>query len=162
MEPTHTDTSDGLGRRAGAHLLRLPELNVAFFAFLLNFVWEMLQVPFFVAMPTMPHWDAVRLCARATLGDAEIAVVAFWLVSAVASTGRRWILHPRASHVVGFMAVGVAITIALELISTRVWHRWSYSDLMPVLPGIDVGLTPVLQWVLLPPLLVWIVRRQLT
>ena len=50
-------------------LLATPEFNVALFAFLLNFPWEFLQVPFFAEMPTMAHWDAVLFCARATLGD---------------------------------------------------------------------------------------------
>ena len=32
---------------------------------------------------------------------------------------------------------------------------------MPVIPGIGVGLSPLLQWIILPLLLVWFVRRQL-
>jgi len=33
---------------------------------------------------------------------------------------------------------------------------------MPVVPLRDAGLTPLLQWKLLPPLIVWFVYRQLT
>jgi hypothetical protein len=33
---------------------------------------------------------------------------------------------------------------------------------MPVVPLLEVGLSPLLQWIVLPPLIVWFVRRQLT
>jgi len=33
---------------------------------------------------------------------------------------------------------------------------------MPVIPLLGVGLSPLLQWVVLPPIVVWFVRRQLT
>ncbi len=48
-----------------------PELHVALFAFLLNLTWEFLQVPLYVGMPTMPHWQAVQACTQAALGDAR-------------------------------------------------------------------------------------------
>jgi hypothetical protein len=32
---------------------------------------------------------------------------------------------------------------------------------MPMVPVLRVGLTPVLQWVIVPPLVVWFVKRQL-
>lgn len=140
----------------------MPEPNIALFAFLLNFVWEMLQVPFFVAMPEMPHWQAVLVCARATVGDVEISLVAFWLVAAFAASGRRWVLRPGRRQIAIFVAAGVVVTVVLEMAATRVWHRWAYSRLMPVLPMLDVGLVPILQWIVVPPLVVWLVRRQLT
>ncbi|MDT8436332.1 MAG: hypothetical protein RRA92_06205 [Gemmatimonadota bacterium] len=146
----------------GHRLLELPELAFALFAFLLNFVWEMLQVPFFVGVPLMPHWDAVLFCTRATLGDAGIAVVAFWLVAGTTAAGRGWALRPGRRHVIAFVAAGVGITAVLEIFFTRVWPRWTYSQMMPILPLLDVGVVPILQWVVLPPLIVWLVRRHLT
>ena len=137
----------------------LPELNVAIFAFLLNFVWEMWQVPFFVRVPVMPHWRAVWVCTLATGGDVLIALVSFWTVVAVARS-RRWILHPSWWQVAGFAAVGVAITIVAEAVALAM-GRWRYSNAMPTLPLLGTGLVPLLQWTLLPPLVVWFVRGQL-
>jgi hypothetical protein len=31
---------------------------------------------------------------------------------------------------------------------------------MPVIPGIEIGVSPLLQWVLVPPVALWFVRRQ--
>lgn len=142
-------------------VLGLPELNVAVFAFLLNYPWEFLQVPFFAGMATAPHWDAVKFCTRATLGDAGIALVAFWAVAA-AVRSRAWVLEPSLRAVLGFVAVGVTITVAFEWLATEVLHRWAYAPSMPMLPLLGTGLFPVLQWTVLPPLIVWFVRRQIT
>ena len=32
---------------------------------------------------------------------------------------------------------------------------------MPIVPVVGIGLTPLLQWLLIPPLAIWFVRRQL-
>lgn len=142
---------------------RVPEFNVAVFAMLLNYPWEFLQVPLFAEMAGAPHWVAIKTCTRATLGDAVIMLLAFWVVAAFAGS-RYWIFDaPRASRLVLFVSVGVAITVVIEWAARRgLWiDSWSYSALMPVLPGIGVGLTPVLQWLFLPLLTVWFVRRQM-
>jgi len=146
--------------QAQSGVVGLPELNVAIFSFLLNFVWEMWQIPFFAAASSDPHWIGVAACTQATLGDVAISLVAFWCVAAVARS-RRWIMTPSSSQVVGFVAVGVVITIILEALATGPLERWSYAPSMPTLPVLGTGLLPLFQWILLPPLMIWFVRRQL-
>lgn len=142
-------------------LLALPEVNIAIFAFLLNFVWEMWQVPFFQQIQTLPHWEGVLICTQATFGDVVIALIAFWSVAAIVRS-RSWVQQPNAWQIAGFIGVGVSITIVLEALATKVLGRWQYGDLMPTLPILGTGLLPVLQWVFLPLLILWFVRRQLT
>jgi hypothetical protein len=47
---------------------------------------------------------------------------------------------------------GVAYTIFSEWLNTAVRASWTYSPLMPVISpfGITIGLSPVLQWVVVP------------
>lgn len=137
-----------------------PEAYVAFFGFLLNYPWEMLQAPFFAGMAEMRHWNAVRECSWATLGDAGLLVGAFWVGAAVQRT-RAWLAQPRPLAVAAFLAAGLIATIALEWLATNVWDRWQYAALMPTVPVLGTGLAPLLQWIVLPPLLIWLVRRQL-
>lgn len=137
-----------------------PELNIAFFAFLLGFPWEILQGPFFEGMAEMRHGDAVRTCTLASVGDGGLMLVNFWIV-AWAGGGRRWPLQPTVARVAGFTGLGLAATIVFEILATRVWHRWRYSALMPTVPLLEVGLIPLLMWGVLPPLVVWFVCRQL-
>lgn len=148
--------------RSLAAALRLPEFNVFVFALLLNFPWEILQAPLFEGMAEAPHWRAVQRCSVATIGDGAIMLVAFWCVAAVSRT-REWLLTPTLLQVLGFAAVGLVITILIERLATvGLWPMpWSYAEAMPVAPLLGAGLSPLLQWMLLPPLVVWLVRRQL-
>jgi hypothetical protein len=143
-----------------ARMLSAQETNVAVFAFLLNFPWEFWQLPFFASPSPRLRSEEIGLCTLATLGDGVIAVVGFWLVAAWTGS-RAWVLRPTPAQLAAFLAVGVAITIVLERLATGVFERWAYSDSMPVVPVLRVGLLPLLQWLIIPPAVVWFVRRQL-
>jgi hypothetical protein len=140
-----------------------PEFNVALFAFLLNLPWELWQAPLFEGMAAAPHWDAVKVCSRAAVGDAVIALVAYIAVALVLRN-RAWAASPTTPGTVRFTACGLVITAVIERLALDgVWIQgWSYSPLMPVVPGIGVGLSPLVQWFVLPPAVAWLVRRQLT
>lgn len=139
---------------------RIPEAPLALFAFLLHFAWEMLQAPAFEGMAEMPHWQAAKLCLSATNGDVVITLAAFWSAS-LAAGSRRWVAHLHPLPVLAYMAVGLAATVALELYHTSVTYRWSYSDLMPLVPPFGTGLLPLLQWLVIPPAALWLAKRHL-
>lgn len=135
-----------------------PWAALALFAFLLNFAWEMLQAPLYRGMADAAHWAAVRTCTVATVGDVGILLVAYGLVAAVARQ-RWWAAMPTARRVAGFVAAGLVMTVALEALNVYVLERWAYGPRMPLLVGI--GIAPVLQWLVLPPLTLWLARRHL-
>jgi hypothetical protein len=141
-----------------ARVTSLPEFNIYVFAFLLNFVWEFLQMPLFTAPPAdMPHWDIVKIYAFASVADGFIMLIAYWMTSAFARS-RYWFVAAERGHVLIFLIIGLAITSAIELIATEMCV-WTYSPLMPVLFG--VGLSPFIQWVIPPLITLWFTRRQL-
>lgn len=139
-----------------------PEFNVALFAVLLNYPWEFLQVPLFDRLAGAGHWDATKGCTVAALGDAVIMLAAYGFVATIAGS-RRWILAPSGSQLALFVATGLSITAVIEWLAlSGLWFEtWSYSPLMPIVPGIGIGLAQLLQWTVLPLLVVWFVRRQL-
>ena len=138
----------------------LPELNIAFFSFLLNFVWEVLQTPFFVDIST-EITTIIWYRFHCTLGDVMISLGSFWLVALI-SKSRIWFLNPTKKKLLLFIAFGVSYTIFSEIKNVSLNKLWAYSDFMPVIPYIDVGIVPLIQWIIIPPLLVFIVRRQLS
>ena len=144
-------------------LIDQPETNILIFALLLNYPWEFLQAPFFEGMAVASHWDAVKVCTRGAVGDAVIMLLAYWSVS-VASSDRLWFRTRSRVQMLGLIAAGVIITVGIEHFATQstnpAWG-WRYADTMPTVPVVGVGLTPLLQWILLPPLAIWFVRRQL-
>jgi hypothetical protein len=137
-----------------------PEFNILIFSFLLNLPWEVWQVPFFRGMADRPHWEGIVACTRAAFGDAGISLASFWMVAAFVRT-RSWILKPRAGDILAFTAVGVAATIVLEYLATGSWGRWAYNDAMPRVPVLGTGLVPLLQWLILAPVVLWLIRRQI-
>ena len=143
-----------------AGLPNTPEFSVLVFSFLLNLAWEVWQVPFFRGMADQPHWLGVKACTQATFGDAGIALAAFWVAAFFART-RSWIMQPGRSDIAIFIGVGLAATIILETLAIGVFKRWDYSDAMPRLPILGTGFLPLLQWLVLPPLVLWFVRRQI-
>jgi hypothetical protein len=40
-------------------ILNAPELHISIFAFLLNFVWELLQMPLFAGFADYPYYQTV-------------------------------------------------------------------------------------------------------
>lgn len=142
-----------------AAFLRQPEPNLLLFGFLLNLPWELLQIPFFAGMSSLAHWDGVMLCTRAAAGDALISLVAFWMVASWRRS-RTWLARTGWRECVAFVAPGLVATIAFEWWAIRV-GRWAYAESMPAMPWLQTGLLPLLQWLLIPPLLLWIVRRQI-
>lgn len=115
--------------------------------FALHFVWEMTQGRWYVGMNELPFARALDLCTRATLGDLVITATAF----ATAALTRKDFTWPARRRVAlpatVFVLAGLAITIAYERVALAE-GRWQYKPRMPVI--LDIGVAPVLQWVLLP------------
>ncbi len=72
-----------------------------------------------------------------------------------------WIISMNKSGVVAFLAIGLVITIVFEILATGPLNRWEYGELMPMVPVMGVGASPVAQWVILPLLQLWFVKRQI-
>lgn len=118
-------------------------------------------MPFYQIPTEFSHSEMIRNCTVATIGDVGIAIAAFWTVAAIAKS-RQWFHQPSRWQISSFILVGVVITIIFEALATGVLNRWQYGTLMPTLPFLGTGLLPLLQWVVLPPIVIGFVKRQLS
>jgi hypothetical protein len=132
-------------------------LSLSLCAFVLNFAWEMMQARYFAGMLEMPWWTATKLCLRASIGDAIMVGLAFCAVALV-TRDPRWISGNDARKYAAFMLLAAAQALALERYSVDL-GRWRYRPAMPVDPILGLGLAPILQWLILPVLAAWIIRR---
>lgn len=155
--PRHTRAVPGL---MAPRSRLVPELPLAGFGFLTHFACEMLQVPWFAGMVEASHGTVVWLCTRATGGDVVILLMGFWLGLVVAGH-RPWIVPLHRGPAVVMIASGIAVTLVLEWLATGPLERWRYAEAMPVIPSLGVGLAPLAQWLLLPPLILWLARHHL-
>jgi len=141
--------------------LNVPEWNVAMFSFLLSFVWEVQQMPFYQVSNEFPCLDRTRNCTLATVGDVGISLISFWIVAAIAKS-RQWMQRPSRKQISLFILVGVVITVIFEALATGPLDRWTYAESMPTMPFLGTGLVPLSMWLLMPPLTIWLVKRQLS
>lgn len=102
--------------------------------------------------------EGIRICGQATLGDMIITLFAFWTASILAGT-RQWTAQPDRRSIATWLSTGMAMTLILEFYSTEVTARWAYGAAMPRLPLIGTGIAPVAQWIVVPMLVLWYLRR---
>jgi hypothetical protein len=56
------------------------------------------------------------------------------------------------------VAIGLGYTVASERLNVGL-VRWTYAEAMPVVPVLDVGLAPLLQWIAVPLAAFWLLGR---
>jgi hypothetical protein len=135
----------------------VPELNLSFLAFFLNFFWEVVHTYFYTLKDSafdimLSGW------LHCTLGDVMITVGSFWLVSLM-SFNRKWFLSLNRVNFIGFIMVGVAYTFFSEWANVQIFRSWGYNESMPIIPWTTVGLVPVLQWVVIPSVVILLVKH---
>ena len=73
------------------------------------------------------------------------------LIAALLLVGvRGWPNERFASVMIITLVMGLGYTVYSEWVNTVVRQTWAYSDLMPKLPIFGTGLSPLLQWIIVP------------
>ena len=126
----------------------------------LSLAWEVLQTPLYTLWSEeSPAYVAFSIL-HCTAGDVLIgsASLLLALVLGREQAPAQW--HWRRIAVV-LLVVGPAYTLFSEWLNTSLF-RWTYSELMPTLKvgGMEIGLSPLLQWLLIPPLALHQARRK--
>lgn len=92
------------------------------------------------------------------MGDLLILLVLYEVI-ALLNRNRHWYANNVMSGGILFTLFGVVYTVYSEIVNVHVKGMWGYTDLMPIVPVFDIGGTPFLQWVLIPPVLLWLMRQ---
>lgn len=124
----------------------------------LNLLWEIVQLPLYTIWQTDSTQDIIVAVLHCTAGDVVIAITALILALMLLGTGD-W-PKQRYLPVSGFaVVVGLIYTIYSERVNLAS-GGWAYSDLMPIIPGFDVGLAPILQWIVIPSFCFWKTQKR--
>lgn len=134
----------------------VPERKLVRWGFGLNLAWEFAQTPLYADSGRgLSHLAWTRL--HCTVGDVLILLSAFWLTAGL-YRNRHWYLDSRYLGGAVFSGIGFAYTMWSEWVNTSIRSSWAYQPEMPMILGI--GIAPLLQWVLIPPVLVALLRRR--
>lgn len=142
------------------NLSHLPEIPLVFSSFFFNFFWEMGQTPLYDDVSRKTYLQILISRLHCTFGDVLIILGAYWVVAGFAQN-RYWVTLFRPQHLLGFTLLGLGYTLLSEWFNIDIRSSWGYSPLMPRLPLIGTGLTPFLQWLILPPVIAGVTRRLL-
>lgn len=118
---------------------------IASIGFILNFAWEMFQMPFYVNYKTFA--DHI-VCIPASLGDVVLVLGIYTVVSYVRNDWY-WIRNIEKRTITLTILLGALIAIIMEQRALML-GLWSYTPNMPITPLFKVGLLPVLQMLILP------------
>ncbi|MDP2240774.1 MAG: hypothetical protein Q8K18_11520 [Burkholderiales bacterium] len=121
-----------------------------------NLAWEFAQLPLYTLYADPDAGKIVRYVLHCTAGDVLIALGAYAL-TALALGNWSWPLRNPLRGIVLATTLGLTYTAASEWYNVYLAPAWAYSERMPLVFGI--GLAPLLQWLLIPPLVLFIVRR---
>ena len=105
-----------------------------------HLVWEAAQLPLYTIWWTGTARENFIAVVHCTGGDVLITTATL-LTAGILARLRGW--HPFGSRMVlTAIGLGVTYTIMSEWLNVAVWHSWSYSSSMPVLPWLGTGLSP--------------------
>ena len=127
-------------------------VTVGVVAFVLNFIWELIQGPLYKSYEyDLSH---ISFCGLASVAD---MLMVFLLLFGFGLINKEmyWMQYWSLKRMFLLVLVGFCGAILAE-----VWHTargdWAYADTMPLLPIVNVGISPVIQFTVLPWLIFWI------
>ena len=121
-----------------------------------HFLWEMLQSFAYEMGPLGVNW-VIAYHFLATLDDAGL-MVALYAAGWAIHRDPEWIARLGWKDGAWLAGLGAALAFAIETWALA-RGRWAYTAWMPVIPGLHVGLLPVLQLALLPPFILRVSAR---
>jgi len=122
-----------------------------------NLLWEAAHVSLYTLWVEGSWWEITYAVLHCTVGDVMIAAVCLLLSLAVVG-GKPWPAERFGAVAAMTTILALGYTIFSEWLNTEVRESWAYREAMPRLPGLGTGLTPVLQWIVVPVVGFWWVK----
>ncbi|MEC9368878.1 MAG: hypothetical protein VX871_09340 [Pseudomonadota bacterium] len=123
-----------------------------------HLTWEVLHLPLYTLWKVSNARELAVAILHCTAGDMLIALSV--LASALVAAGTTaWPAAARLRVGLLTLMLGLGYTIFSEWWNVHVTKTWAYSDLMPVVPLTGIGVSPLLQWLVVPAMALAIASR---
>jgi hypothetical protein len=123
-----------------------------------HLLWETAQLPLYTIWSTGTRLEILFAVIHCTAGDLMITVFALALAALAARIGH-WPFFGNRMALTAIL-LGIGYTVFSEWLNTQVRQSWSYTEAMPLLPPFGTGLTPFLQWLIVPAIAFAYIRRK--
>jgi hypothetical protein len=121
---------------------------------LANLVWEFAQMPLYTLWETGTASEIAFAALHCTGGDILIALASVMLALLLAGQAS-WPESGNRPLIAITVILGLSYTLFSEWLNIEIRQSWAYRDVMPVIPVVDAGLSPVLQWIIVPLAAFW-------
>lgn len=124
-----------------------------------DLLWELAQAPLYTIWTEKPLRSVLYAVLHCTAGDVLIAACVLLLGMCLAAPPGfpgRGLARVTIVSTLG----GATYLVFSEWLNTAVRASWAYAPSMPLVPLLGVGLTPLLQWLLLAPLVTLVAFRR--
>ncbi|GAA4437033.1 hypothetical protein GCM10023188_30780 [Pontibacter saemangeumensis] len=153
MKKKHSASIRGTLRASGLVLLD---------GFLLNLIWENAQAPLY--LDYSGFYSHLKICFVAAVVDALVILLLYLLLVAY-NQNLYWPMGAGPWQYLFLTLLGGLLAVWFEKWALQ-GGEWSYTEVMPIVPVLRVGLFPLLQLMVLPIIACWvsscIVRPHLT
>jgi len=120
-------------------------------------MWEWVQTPFFTDITDELNiivWYRIHC----TIGD--IMIMGFSIILwSLFKKSNTWFFAPKARDYLAVTLMGASYTAYSEILNVVIRESWGYSELMPMIPGTHIGIIPIVQWLILPSIILYICAR---
>ncbi len=124
-------------------------ITVIIFAFFLNLAWELIQIPLY--KNSAYNTNHIAFCALASLADV-LMVLLLYLGLALIFKNPFWIKHLKPYQFALVVIIGGVGAVLSEMRHLSL-GSWAYDNSMPLIPVVNVGISPLLQFMILPILI---------
>src|SRR4029453_2694348 len=105
-----------------------------------NYPWELAQAPLYAGMASFrAMWGH---CFLARLGDG-LLILGIFATGWIALGQQMWFVHPGLQGYGVMLTTGLVIGGVIEWVAVHLMGRWMYTAQMPLVPGLAIGVVPV-------------------
>ncbi len=126
-------------------------------SFFLHMVWEFVQMPLYTLWFEAGALKIALYGLHCTAGDAAIASAALMTALLIAGEGD-WPGTAYFKVAILTILIGFAYTVYSEWLNVYIRKSWAYAPAMPLVPPFGIGLSPLLQWLVVPVLVLFYCR----
>ncbi len=136
---------------------RVVALRYLAIATIANLGWEVLQLPLYTIWRTGTPGGIAYAIIHCTAGDVVLVGATLFVALLLAGDdGWPWRGYVRVAVIT--TALGIACAIFSEWLNVEVRRSWAYTPAMQLLPLFGTGLSPLMRWAIIPPVVLTFVK----
>ena len=131
-------------------------LYIVFFAFIVNLAWEVPHSLLYKTTTEMSVSEYVPRILQASAGDIVMILIIFAIIS-LYNNSVKWSILQKKNIILSIL-LGIIVSVTFEIYALNT-NKFAYLPSMPLIPLLNVGITPVLQMIVAPLIVFFLAEK---